>query len=90
MKGVNMFALGTAMGSWGGFLPAPMWFKHLTSTLPGQFFALYVLIWQGGAQHNIMVALKTAALLFVGGMVIDKIYKAVVPAERQFVEGMFY
>lgn len=82
--GVNLPAIGTALGAWGGFMDSPMFFKHLTSYWLGRLFAVFMLIWQGGGSFDILESLKYTIILYVGGIILDKIYYAVVPTNMQF------
>lgn len=61
--------LGTAMGAFGGFPEAPMWLKSLQQNEWFRYFALFVLVWQGGAGQNVqraaLVTLIVAAVIYV-------------------------
>ena len=59
-----LLPLGTAMGAFGGFPPAPPIWAKLSAHPAFQFFALFVLIWQGGAGQDVQVSLFTTAIVF--------------------------
>jgi hypothetical protein len=82
-----LLPLGTAMGAFGGFPPAPPIWAKLSAHPAFQFFALYVLVWQGGAQQDVQTALLTTAIVFGILMLLKNWAPAAVVAESPAKEG---
>lgn len=65
----------TAVGAWGGFPEPPRMFKNLVKNEIFQYLLVAVLVWQGGGQQNLRVALTIAVAMYllVKGMEMAKL-----------------
>lgn len=57
-------AFATAVGAWGGYPQPPDVVKSLFSSELFQYFAVFVLVWQGGANQDLGVAVAGTAMLY--------------------------
>ena len=55
----------TAIGAFGGFPQPPKVFGRLIKYEPVQYFLLFCLIWQGGAEQDWKLALKVTLVLYI-------------------------
>ena len=61
----------TALTAWGGFPPAPQFFKDLTKNEFFQYLMVFILVWQGGGQQDFMTAALTTMVMWVLGKVLS-------------------
>lgn len=55
----------TALGAWGGFPKPPKMFQDLAKNEIVQYLLVAVLVWQGGGQQNLRVALILAVAMYI-------------------------
>jgi len=61
----HVFALATAIGSLGGFQPAPEWFTSVSKSSLWQIFMGAILIYQGGGNLDFTYSLCFSILFFI-------------------------
>ena len=56
--------LATALGAYGGFPSPPAWWVRLSSSRPFQVATLWILVYQGGGEANVVWSTVITALVF--------------------------
>ena len=66
-KNINnwILAILTALGAYGGFPEAPEWWKKFTKYQIVQFIVLWMLVYQGGGNQEIIWSLLIALIVYV-------------------------
>lgn len=63
-------AVATAIGSWGMFPAPPMMVRELAQNEMVRYALLYILVWQGGAGKDHMLAALVTAAMYALNMVM--------------------
>ena len=63
--------LATAIGAFGGFPTPPQEFQMLTRYEIFRWFVVFVLIWQGGGQQDLQLALLTTSIVYLVTKILD-------------------
>jgi hypothetical protein len=66
-------AIATALGAYGGFPTPPKWWVAITSSIVGQYLALWVLIYQGGGQQDYKWTTVVCTIVFAVMSISKKI-----------------
>ena len=60
-----ILAIFTALGAYGGFPKAPEWWNKITEYQIVQFLILWILVYQGGGNQEILWSLVVALIIYV-------------------------
>ena len=58
-------AIATALGAYGGFPSAPLWWRKITQYKITQFMTLWLLVYQGGGKGELLWTTLVSAIVFV-------------------------
>tara|TARA_B100000886_G_C19993064_1_gene314861 strand:- start:81 stop:380 length:300 start_codon:yes stop_codon:yes gene_type:complete len=57
-------AIATALGAYGGFPSAPLWWRKITQYKITQFMTLWLLVYQGGGKGELLWTTLVSAIVF--------------------------